>query len=80
MKSKCVFLRKFSVSLVVKEISLFLSSILVKMSRLMKIEVNKEVRIPMQRVTAKLWTGPVPKMISTIPVIKVVTLPSIIAE
>ena len=46
----------------------------------MKMDVAREVRIPMQRVTAKLWTGPVPKMIRMIPVIKVVTLPSIMAE
>ena len=80
MKSKFVFCKKLRVALVEKVMSFSFSSIRAKISLEMKIDVNSEVRIPTQRVTAKLWTGPVPKMIRITPVIKVVTLPSIMAE
>ena len=57
-----------------------LSSIATKMSRVMKIAQKSEVRIPIIKVVAKPCTGPVPKMKRTIPVINVVTCPSIMAE
>ena len=44
-----------------------------KMRRVMKMAVNKDDKIPMINVVAKPWTGPEPKMKSTIPVRRVVT-------
>ena len=44
----------------------------------MKIAANKEVKIPITRVVAKPFIGPVPKVYKIIPVNKVVTLASII--
>ena len=57
-----------------------LLSIAEKINRVIKIEQKSEVRIPMINVVAKPCTGPVPKTNSTIPVIKVVKLPSMMAD
>ena len=56
-----------------KESVLLWFSLLSMHRRVMKMEVNREVAIPMQRVTAKPWTGPEPNIISTRPSRKVVT-------
>ena len=42
------------------------------MSLVMKIEVNNEVQIPIIKVVAKPWTGPVPNSNKMKPVKKVV--------
>ncbi len=72
-KSKLVFLRKFLVMSRSKVMSLPLARRLSKISLVTKIEVSREVMIPMIRVVAKPWTGPEPKMKRTIPVSIVVS-------
>ena len=51
-----------------------------KIRRVIRMAVNSDVMIPMISVVAKPCTGPVPKTNSTIPVISVVTLPSMMAD
>ena len=46
--------------------------------RVMKIEVNNEVAIPINKVVANPWIGPVPKINNTAPVNTCVTLASTI--
>jgi len=46
----------------------------------MKIDVNRDVKSPITRVVANPFTGPEPKKIRTIPVIRVVMFPSRMAE
>ena len=72
MKSKLVCFKKSRVILVENLISLSLLSQPSRMSLVMKIEVNNEVQIPIIKVVAKPWTGPVPNSNRMKPVKKVV--------
>ena len=80
MKSMLVFFRKFLVAALSKVTFLPLATRASKMRRVMKMEVITEVMIPMMRVVAKPWTGPEPNTKRTIPVRRVVTWPSKMAE
>ena len=80
MKSMWVFFRKLRVRLFSKVMFLPRWMRSSKMRRVMKMEVRMDVMIPMIKVVAKPWIGPVPKMKSTIPVRRVVTWPSMMAE
>ena len=72
-KSILVFLRKFLVEGRSKVMSLPFARRPSKISLVTKIEVIREVTIPMIRVVAKPWTGPEPKTKRTIPVMIVVS-------
>ena len=69
----CTLRRKFSEKGNEKVIVRFFSTRPSMSRRVMKMEVNSEVTIPMQRVTAKPCTAPLPNMMSTKPSRKVVT-------
>ena len=63
-----------------KEMSLFLFNPDSNIKRVIKIEVNNDVKTPIINVVAKPYTGPEPKAKRIIATNKVVMLLSIIAE
>ncbi len=75
-----VFWNKPSVRLVANFNTLPLFNWYSKINLVIKIAVNKDVKIPITKVFANPSTGPVPKNHSTKPVNKVVMFASIIEE